>query len=124
MATFKTWDIVKVPFPYTDRPVWQHRPALVIAAGKIEAAHGLLWVLMITSADNRRWDEDVVISDLPRAGLSAASVIRCAKVATIDAKDAERIGALAQRDRAGVSNHLMRILAGTVPVAGSTRPRH
>jgi hypothetical protein len=51
-------------------------------------------------------------------------VIRCAKVATIDAKDAERIGALAQRDRAGVSDHLMRILAGTVPVAGSTRPRH
>ncbi len=55
---------------------------------------------MITSADNRRWDEDVVISDLPRAGLSAASVIRCAKVATIDAKDAERIGALAHRNRA------------------------
>ena len=29
---FEPWDIVKVPFPYTDRPVRQNRPALVIAA--------------------------------------------------------------------------------------------
>jgi hypothetical protein len=29
MAIFDLWDIVKVPFPYTDRPVRQRRPALV-----------------------------------------------------------------------------------------------
>src|ERR1700732_767282 len=84
MATFKTWDTVKVQFPYTERPGPEKRAALGIWGGKNQAAHRLLWVLMITSADNRRWDEDEVISDLPRAGLSAASVIRCAKVATID----------------------------------------
>lgn len=50
MTGFKLWDVVKVPFPYTDRPVRQYRPALVVAAGEIEAAHGLIWVLMITSA--------------------------------------------------------------------------
>jgi mRNA interferase MazF len=112
MATFKPWEVVKVPFPYTDRPVRQHRPALVIAAGAIEAVYGLLWVLMITSAENRRWDHDVVVSDLDGAGLPAPSVIRCAKIATIEAGDAGRIGILAQSDRMRVAANLTRILAG------------
>jgi mRNA interferase MazF len=67
MASFKPWDVVKVPYPNTDRPVLQRRPALVVAGEAIEAAHGLLWVLMITSAQNRRWKDDVVVSDLRRA---------------------------------------------------------
>jgi len=53
MASFEIWDIVKVPFPYTDRPVRQRRPALVIAAGQLAEEYGLLWVAMITSAANR-----------------------------------------------------------------------
>jgi mRNA interferase MazF len=111
MATFEPWDVVKVPFPYTDRPVRQHRPALVLAAGAIEVAYGLLWVLMVTSAQNRRWDDDIVVSDLDGAGLPAPSVIRCAKIATIEARDAQRIGILAPGDRKKVAAHLARILA-------------
>src|SRR5580693_2145905 len=38
---FEIRDIVEVPFPYTDRPLRQNRPALVIAAGDLEATHGL-----------------------------------------------------------------------------------
>lgn len=106
MPTFKAWDVVKVPFPYTDRPVRQHRPAVVVAAGQLEADHGLLWVLMITSAENRRWDNDVVVSDLDAAGLPAPSMVRCAKIATIESRDAERIGALPAGDRKKVAGHL------------------
>ena len=93
MATFDVWDIVKVPFPYTDRPVRQRRPALVIAAGDLQASHGLLWLAMITSAANRFWPGDVAISDLGGAGLPAPSIVRPAKIATIEARDAERLGA-------------------------------
>src|SRR5439155_19540166 len=39
MANFEPWDIVRVPFPYTDRPVRQRRPALVIASGELQTAH-------------------------------------------------------------------------------------
>ncbi len=67
MAGFETWDVIKVPFPYTDRPVRQRRPALVVAAGELERSHGLLWVVMITSAENRSWPEDVGVSDLVTA---------------------------------------------------------
>ena len=110
MPTFDEWDVVKVPFPYTDRPVRQQRPALVVAAGALEQAHGLLWVLMITSADNRGWPDDVAVSDLPTAGLPAPSVVRCAKIATIDARDAQRIGRLASLDRAKIATRLRRTL--------------
>jgi mRNA interferase MazF len=37
MPLFEPWDIVKIPFPYTDRPVRQRRLALVIAAGELQA---------------------------------------------------------------------------------------
>lgn len=129
MASFKPWDVVKVPFPYTDRPVRQHRPALVIAGRRLDAERDLLWVLMITSAENRRWDDDVVISDLDTAGLPAPSVVRCAKIATIEAHDAEKIGSLprvtplgvhSHDDRAKVAGHLRRTLAGAT-VAGPAR---
>jgi mRNA interferase MazF len=50
MASFEQGDVIKVPFPYTDRPTRQSRPALVVSTDAIEEAHGLLWVVMITSA--------------------------------------------------------------------------
>ncbi|MFT3907117.1 MAG: type II toxin-antitoxin system PemK/MazF family toxin [Steroidobacteraceae bacterium] len=92
MANFRQGDVVKVPFPYTDRATRQFRPALVIAAGNLETAHGLLWVLMITSAENRGWPGDIAINNLAAAGLPVPSVVRTAKIATIEAADAARLG--------------------------------
>jgi mRNA interferase MazF len=99
MPIFDAWDIVKVPFPYTDRPIRQRRPALVIAAGDLQTAHGLLWLVMITSATHRGWPGDVVISDLAVAGLPAPSIVRPAKIATVDARDADGLGKLPESDR-------------------------
>ncbi|HEY0834770.1 MAG TPA: type II toxin-antitoxin system PemK/MazF family toxin [Azospirillum sp.] len=111
MPTFDVWDIVKVPFPYTDRPVRQRRPALVVAAGDLQSHHGLVWVLMITSADNRGWPGDVGVTDLAAAGLPAPSVVRTAKIAAIDARDAECLGSLPLADRAVVAGHLFTCLS-------------
>jgi mRNA interferase MazF len=92
MANFRQGDVVKVPFPYTDRSTRQFRPAMVISTGSLEAAHGLLWVLMITSAENRGWPGDIAVKNLDTAGLPAPSVIRTAKIATIEAGDATKLG--------------------------------
>lgn len=102
MPSFKQGDVVKVPFPYTDRATRQHRPALVVSAGGIEDRHGLLWVTMITSAENRGWIGDVPVQDLKRAGLPVASIIRTAKLATIEAEDATRLGMLKPGNLAAV----------------------
>ena len=64
MAAFKQGDVVKVPFPYTDRSTRQSRPALVVSTGSLEDSHRLVWVVMITSAENRGWTGDVPITDL------------------------------------------------------------
>lgn len=92
MPTYSQGDVVKVPFPYTDRDTRQFRPALVISTGGIDDAHGLLWVLMITSAENRGWPGDVAVSNLRSAGLPVPSVIRTAKMATIETSDAAGLG--------------------------------
>lgn len=83
---FKPGDVVKVPFPYTDRPTRQRRPALVVSGPDLQRTHGLSWLSMITSATHRGWDGDVGILDLARAGLPAPSIVRCTKVATIDSR--------------------------------------
>jgi mRNA interferase MazF len=95
MPSFSPGDVVKVPFPYTDRATRQFRPALVVSGSALSGSHGLLWVVMITSAENRPWASDVRVVDLTRAGLPAPSVVRPAKIATIDARDATRLGTLA-----------------------------
>jgi mRNA interferase MazF len=104
------WDTVKVPFPYTDRPVRQRRPALVIAADELETAHGLLWLAMITSAANRGWSGDVAVSDIASAGLPIPSIVRPAKIATIEARDAARLGTLPPSDRTAVRDYLKKRL--------------
>jgi len=110
MPACEIWDLVKVPFPYTD-PVQQRRPALVVAIPDAPAAPNLLWVLMVTSAANRGWPGDVTVSDLEAAGLPAPSLVRCGKIATIDARDATRIGHLPAEDRPAVTAALHRNLA-------------
>ena len=122
---FDLWDVVKLPFPYTDRPVRERRPAVVIAAGDLLHRHGLLWVIMITAAENRGWAGDVPVSDLAEAGLPAPSIVRPAKIAVIDARDAQRLGSLPNADRSAVSadlaNRLRPLLTGVPNGSGRSQ---
>jgi len=110
MASFEPGDVIKVPFPYTDRPTRQSRPALVVSAPALEDGHGLLWVVMITSAENRGWPGDVAVRNLDMAGLPAASVVRTAKIATIESADAQRLGRISASQMGLVRQHLVATL--------------
>ena len=94
MRTFESGEVIRVPFPYTDRATRQSRPAVVVSAARLQHLHGLLWVVMITSARNRGWPGDVPVADLTLAGLPVPSIIRTAKMATIDASAASSLGRL------------------------------
>ena len=87
---FKRGDIVVVPFPYSDRLAEKRRPALVVSADKFNDHSGFLWVVMITSKLQRPLSEDIAF-DHTRVGLSKASIIRIAKIATIEAERVVRV---------------------------------
>lgn len=111
MASFKQGDVVRVPFPYTDRPVRRHRPALVVSKGEIGNEKTLLWVAMITSAENRAWPDDVAFGpSYSGAGLPAPSVVRPCKLATIEARHAERLGRIKAELMSEVATALRRLL--------------
>jgi hypothetical protein len=75
---------------------------------------------MITSAANRGWGGDVPISDLRLAGLPIASIVRPAKLATIEPGMAERLGTLAASDQAAVSGYLQNRLRPVMPNSRSS----
>jgi mRNA interferase MazF len=107
------FDIVVVPFPYADKLAEKRRPAVVISAAEVSTKYRLVWLAMITSADNPRWDCDVVIADLAAAGLPAPSRIRPVKIATADvARVLRKIGHLSARDAKLLKKALAGLMLG------------
>ena len=88
---------VRVPFPHADTGPRQRRPALVVATSGPEKEPFLIWVLMITSAAHRRWNGDVEIPDPASIGLLIPSVIRTAKIATVEIARADPLGEIDAR---------------------------
>jgi hypothetical protein len=67
-----------------------------------------LFPTRIARHDNRGWPGDEVVSDLARAGLPVASVIRTVKIATIEAADATKLGRLSAATLRQVGKHMER----------------
>ena len=102
-SRFKPWDIVVVPFPYSDQPFDKVRPAVVLSSPQHMQETGVCYLAMVTSAANPRWPGDVPVSNLRGAGLPAPSVVRSAKIMTLsDARIVRRLGALPKADQARV----------------------
>ena len=111
MATYSRYDVVRVPFPFTDRAAEKNRPAVILsdnAAFNSRAAHSVM--AMITSAAHARWPLDVEIADLGAAGLPAPSLIRF-KLFTLDHRLIRgALGRLAEEDAARVAKAVKKLL--------------
>lgn len=57
----------------------------MVHGGDADAPHALLWIAMITSARTAPWPGDIAIAESPGAGPTRASLIRPAKIASLDA---------------------------------------
>jgi mRNA interferase MazF len=112
LATFESYDVVVVPFPFSDGPEVKRRPALVVSSAEFHRAHRHAILSMITAA-GAGWPSDVALRDWKAADLSVACRVRL-KLFTLDSELViRRIGALSGRDRTGARRALRTSLAIT-----------
>ena len=108
--TCNPFDVVVVPFPFTDRQTERRRPALVVSSPDFNAAHDQSILAMITSAGGE-WPSDVAIRDWREAGLNVACKVRLKLFTLDDTLILRRAGALSERDAEAVKGSLVRFLA-------------
>ena len=80
---FKAFDVVAVPFPFTDREATKRRPALVISNERFNQQHNQLVLAMITTATGDVWLSDIAFAHWQEAGLKVACHFRL-KLFTLD----------------------------------------
>lgn len=99
------WDVVTVPFPFSDKPEAKRRPALVLSNMAFNSG-GHTVLTMITTSGLRRWPGDSEIKEYSLAGLRVQCQVRL-KVFTIDNRLLlKKIGRLSETDAATVKRHL------------------
>ena len=108
---YKPFEVVVVPFPFTDRKSDKRRPALILSDDiKFNKPSGHAVLAMITSQKNPDWPLDTTITSIRRTGLSAPSKVRM-KLFTLDSRlIVKKIGTLTNRDKKAVGKALQRLL--------------
>jgi len=108
-VTFEPFDVVVVPFPFTDRETERRRPALVVSSPDFNATHDQSILAMITSAGGD-WPSDVAIRDWHEAGLSVPCKVRLKLFTLDDALILRKAGVLSGRDAEAVRDSIVRFL--------------
>jgi len=109
-VTFEPFDVVVLPFPFTDRKALKRRPALVVSSARFNNWHEQLVLAMITSTRSE-WPSDVAISEWETANLTVPSKVRL-KLFTFDrALIVRKLGTLSLADCESVKSALFRALA-------------
>jgi mRNA interferase MazF len=115
--TYDRYEVVKVPFPFTDTKISKVRPAVIISSAKFfNARIGLSIMAMITSLKTGKdlWPSDIVIKNLNSTNLPSPSIIRF-KLFTLDHRlIIDRIGLLDKEDIDKVQEKLKEILFGVI----------
>ncbi|MCL4379995.1 type II toxin-antitoxin system PemK/MazF family toxin [Candidatus Dependentiae bacterium] len=97
--TFKTFDIVIAPFPFTDSVHQKNRPLVILSSTTFSAHSNAYICAMITSSTQIRWHGDTPITNLAKTGLIKPSHIRL-KIFTIEAILLKQvIGSLSTNDQ-------------------------
>jgi mRNA interferase MazF len=109
--TYKPFDIVVVPFPFSDElGKHKHRPALVLSSKDYNQKNHHLILAMITSAKNSNFWSDYKITDYKGTNLQNDCVVRM-KLFTVDATLIKnKIGALNKSDADKIKKNLRTIL--------------
>ena len=115
MRIAQSFELVRVPFPFTDRQATKRRPALVISRPVFQQHSGHLLLAMVTSAKHSQWPSDWPIEDLQAAGLPQACVVRFKLFSLDQSLLLGSLGQLSTRDQRGVLSRLDAVAALSPP---------
>ncbi|MBN1425288.1 type II toxin-antitoxin system PemK/MazF family toxin [Candidatus Fermentibacteria bacterium] len=108
--TCDQWDVVAVPFPFSESSGAKRRPAVVLSGRTFNNA-GHVVLAMVTTQQHRPWPGDTPVADIDRAGLPRPCIVRL-KLFTLDARlIARRLGTLGTDDIAAVRASLRTYLS-------------
>ena len=95
---YNKWEIILVPFPFTNLKTTKKRPALIISPDEYNKKHDIIIVFITSKLDTEYRLGDYKIKEWERANLPKPSMIRM-KFATIDKSIvAKKIGKLGEKD--------------------------
>jgi mRNA interferase MazF len=99
------WDVVVVPFPFSDKAAEKRRPAVVLSKKAFNTA-GHTVLAMITTRGHHPWPGDCTVEDYEEAGLPLPCLVRL-KLFTLDNRVIlRRAGRLTRADRVRVEASL------------------
>lgn len=106
---YNQFDVVLVPFPFTDRNVSKKRPALVLSNSDYQIKTNHLILAMITTAKNSRWENDLEIKQLEDTGLKTPCIIRY-KIFSLDERFIlKKIGFISENEQKLIKKQLDKI---------------
>lgn len=106
MMTYKTWDNILVPFPFTNLQSVKKRPALIVSTDAFNIGPDVVILFITSNISSYGRQGDCLIQNWKEGGLPKPSMTRM-KFATIEKSIIiKKIGRLPSNDQAAVSNEL------------------
>jgi len=107
---YNQFDIVLVPFPFTDKNTTKKRPAVILNNSNYQIKTNHLILAMITSAKNSDWENDLQIKEIESTGLKTDCVIRY-KIFSLDERIIlKKIGTISEKEQKQVKENLVKQL--------------
>ena len=110
-ASFHHGDVVLVPYPLTEPSPSKRRPAVILSSDHYNSSTGEIMIAPVT-AHGRSVPRigDHTIIDWQEAGLLGPATVRTRLITIRASHVLRRIGAVSQRDMAGLSQWLRRVM--------------
>lgn len=104
--TYKRWDIVLLPFPFTDLKATKKRPALILSPIEYNSGPDVLVMFVTSNLKTKPKQGDHILTEWKQAGLPKPSMTRM-KIATIDKTlVVKKIARLTKKDQQALAENI------------------